>query len=92
MVPILDIPFLAMLLQAYPVMVEEKVLDKRDFAQNVFSLNISLLDLPNCTDPEITNGYEKCLTLFFKRPEDFEFNAVLRFLMVNPTFSAFGFH
>jgi hypothetical protein len=32
MLPVLDYPFLAMLLHTYPVMVEERVMDKRDFA------------------------------------------------------------
>lgn len=81
-----------MLLQAYPVLLEQRAISQGGPDQNVFSLNISQLDLPSIDEPAVSEGYEECLTSMFRKPEDVTFNSVLLFLIANPTFARYGFH
>ena len=47
-----------MLLQSYPLMLDQKAINFLDNDQNVFNLNISELDRDSFDLPEVIQGYE----------------------------------
>jgi len=64
-VPILHEPFLAVLLSAFPLMVQQQAVSLFDNDLNIFNLNISEINLPEIKDPSVIEGYENCMATFF---------------------------
>jgi len=63
--PILHEPFLGILLSAYPAMLNQGAVTLHDNDLNIFSMNISEINLPQIDDLNVIEGYENCMATFF---------------------------
>lgn len=91
-VPVLYGPFLVMLLQSYPLMLNQQAISIQENDQNIFNLNISELDRESFDSTEVVEAYEQCLAIVFQKPEDLNYKNLIKFFTDNPVYSAYGFH
>jgi len=90
--PILHEPFLGILLSAYPALLNQGAVNMSDNDLNIFSMNISQINLPMIEDQQVIEGYENCMATYFNKAEDVNYNTLVSFLINNPVFASFGFH